>query len=115
MSDAMNFDLAPVVIPVTIYGTAYELREATLDGATKYRNGMIACGTYGPDGKPTSIDPAKMMEADLILLAACLYHNGACVSEDTIRALPNRVVQPLIAKAKEISALGDVKEADVKN
>ena len=88
------------------------MREATADAARVWKNAMAKAVKLGADGKPTSID--GLSDTDSLLVSLCVFdvaRNGP-VPITVVRAWPNRVVDSLFRKIKEISMLEDMENED---
>lgn len=120
MIGEFEFDLTPTEIPVTISGQKYVLCEATDAVAAAFRNAGAAGATLDEDGN-THVGAVGDVQA--VLVAGCLFR---IVEKDdgtewkrhpvplaAVRGWPNRVVQPLFEKAKEISELGEWESAEM--
>ncbi len=115
--DELNFDLEFVVIPVTIGGVKYELREANGDATCRWRNSILNKTKLNDAGKAESIH--NIADTEPILVSLCLFPLGKKknVPVETVRSWPNRVQKKLFEKIKEISELDEDEETkeEVKN
>ena len=104
----MEFDLEPRQESLTIAGKAYILREASEGAACKYRNKAMAAARMA-DGKLVGMDGAADVEP--LLVSLCLWEvtdkGERPVSLATVMGWPARVVKPLFARAKAMSALDE--------
>jgi len=111
----LEFDIAPVQIPIRIDGQGYVMGKASAAAAARWRSELLKLATLGEDGSVKAIGP-EVAELDFPLLAACLRH--ATLDEDgnvrelkdyltveEVRALPNDAVIPLAERLKKISAM----------
>jgi hypothetical protein len=100
-------DLAPVTVDYFIGGKPFQLREATSDGAAKFRN--AAAGTARiTDGKVSGVGNVGDLEP--LLVSLCLFDgDGKPVPLSVVRQWPGRVVRKLFDKAKTISGLDEDK------
>lgn len=112
MSIDLDFgSFEPIVLPVNILGENYLLREASGDAAARYNNAMLKCTTLGPDGRPARLD--GLADVDPFLVSLCIVTaTGKPVRLETVRSWPNRIVQMLAEKVKEISELGPKASAE---
>jgi len=109
--DPFDFsDLRIIEIPVKIGSACYTLVECSADAAARYEEMKLQCAKDYMDGKPTRIEGAGILPIKLLSMCV-LDANNKFVSEEVVKSWPNRVVQSLEAKAKEISELGSKKSA----
>ena len=120
--EELNFDLAPIEIPVTILKKKFILREASGDAACKYRNLQLRSTkmTGSSDNKGlqiTSID--GIADAEPLLVSMCLFAvsdegvvSPKSVSEQFVRTLPSKYVTKLFEKVQEISGLKEELETE---
>jgi hypothetical protein len=124
----MDFDkdsLGLVQIPITFNGKRYWLVEAFGDAVAEYRNALMSGAKINTnaDGKPKTMSMGSMADAALILVSKCLF--GAAddgtirtdafnnvdiryrVPLSTVRVWPNRVLEPLFDKVKQISGIDE--------
>lgn len=119
----LEFDIAPVQIPVRIDGQGYVMSKASAAAAARWRSELLKLATLGEDGSVKAIGP-EVAELDFPLLAACLRH--AMLDEDgnvrelkehltveEVRELPNDAVIPLAERLKKISAMDVTLTKDV--
>jgi hypothetical protein len=91
-------------IPVTIGDKTYTLTEASGDTAALYKNRLFANTELGAEGKPKHV--RNIADLDAYLVSRCLTdENRLAVSEKTVRSWPNRIVEQLAEKAREISGM----------
>lgn len=91
-------------IPVTVGKKEFVLYEASGEAAVRYRNAVIRCSTFGPEGKLERAD--NIASTELLLVQMCLRTKaGHAVPDKTIKGWPNRVFKAIFRKAAEISEL----------
>lgn len=115
--------------PVKFKGRKYILVEASGGTVAKYRTAMLggALMEKSTAGNVKVSGMGGLAEAELVLLAGCLCFADdqgnpvevktgvySTVPIETLRAWPNRVLEPLAARAKEISAIDEKGEDDPK-
>ena len=99
-------DITPIIVPVTISGEQYELREANGNVACQYRNALLKCTQLGPEGKPHKID--GMADVEPLLVSLCMYDSGNHpVPITKVRSWPSRIVKELFNTAKKISQIDE--------
>jgi hypothetical protein len=107
-------DLSLRTEKVMLGGHEYELREATGEAATTYRNAMLKATQLGPNGKPKSLD--GFANAEPLLVSLCLFKKDgvgwSSVDLDVIKSWPSRVQKELFNRAKEMSDLDENENAD---
>lgn len=112
MYEEVSMDLTPTVIPVTLGGEKYELREASGAASVKYKNAVMSGMVLGPDGKPTSAK--NLADTEPFLVSLCLFKIGSekPVELATVLSWPSRVQKRLYKLVKEISDLDETKATD---
>lgn len=112
MTEALNYDLTLVEIPVTIGPDKYILREASGKAACIYRNAMFGHTTLGPEGNPVSF--RGMADIEPLLVSLCLFkaEGNIPMTIDKVREWPSRILTDLYNKAKEISNLAEDEDTD---
>jgi hypothetical protein len=107
----------PKIIPITIDGKRYELRELDADGWSEWQTRQFSYlesqGAILPDGKvkPTSITPLQP-----VLVSLCLYfsqENGGRVEEAVLRKWSYQITEPLYKECRKINGMD--KEDEAKN
>jgi len=112
------FDLKRIIIPIRITekdGTLrkYELKEATSDVATHWRNSIIN-KTKIQDGKAVGL--SNVADSEPLLVSMCLFRAEGKkdnVKLEEVRSWPSRIVKSLFEKAKEISDLDEDEDDNV--
>lgn len=108
----MEFDLTRIEVPVTIGKQKYVLKDADGETSVKYRNAKLSA--YKLDGAGNVIGYDKLNDAELILVAGCLYkvvadQNGKeehhKVSLETVKQFPSKMNEKLFKRAREISEI----------
>jgi hypothetical protein len=105
-------DITPIVIPFDYQGTAYVLKEANGDAATKYQNHNVMHTKIKEDGKPQAMP--GIVDSEPMLVGLCVFTkveadkgpSGKPVGEELVRTWPYRLQNKLYLKAKEISEIG---------
>lgn len=118
MSELDFGDLTPIELHVRIGGQPYLLREASGEAACKFENARLERTQFSAEGKVCGLK--GMSDIEPLLVSLCLFQQQKLlndtlwrpVAEATIRTWPNRVVDRLFKKCKEISGL-DAKEDTV--
>jgi len=113
MNEALEFDLAPISVSVTIGGKPYVLKEASEDAARQWNNANLKAMKMS-DGKLSGMD--GVADNASLLISLCLFDitDGftSPVSLATIRSWPHRITKPLFEKCKSISGLGESGDED---
>lgn len=121
--DQFNFDtLEPVQIPVRYEGRLYLLCDASGGTVARYRNAMLGSAQMqrNQDQSVKISGMGGLADAEFTLLAGCLWYategedgkpvkGKQTVDEKVLRTWPNRVIEPLATKAKEISLVEEDK------
>jgi len=96
---------APREEDVTIGGASYILREASGGTASKHKDATFKAVKVNNQTQTSTF--GGIADADLVLLSECLYDKvtKAPISLSTVRALPNRISEPLVKYLKEISGM----------
>ena len=108
----MNFsDAEKKAVDVTIGEHQYELRQATVNAATNYRN-AISNSFEMKNGQPVRV--RNVANAQPILLLGCLFQkaNGKPCTREFIYALRDDIHTKLVRRAKEISGIQDETDLD---
>lgn len=128
--DPLVFDSVDLsVVPVTIAGMEYLLREPSADIAAKYRNAAAKCAkSQFVDGRVSGMSMDGIGDIEPLLVSMCLFERTAQhsledkgilvqVSLATVRSWPSRIVKPLFDLAKRLGDLDETasKETDAKN
>jgi hypothetical protein len=105
LTEEMEFDsIALIEVPVKIAGVKYTLREASGEAVCAYRDAQIEGTVFNAEGKPVSVK--GLSQVNMLLLSYCLFDDkGTNVPLAVIKAWPNRVIEPLAERVKEISEL----------
>jgi hypothetical protein len=99
----MEFEEGLRIVPVTIGAMKYELREATGEAATAWRNAKTEALQL-KDGKP--VGAKGMASTDPLLLSRCLFDpSNKLVPLVTILAWKDKVQKMLVERLLEISDL----------
>lgn len=111
-------DLKPREETVTLGQRQFLLKEASADVHRQYQNLIVS----GARMEGEKVQFGRVADADLYLLAACLFEITSekrgdqpafvvhrAVSAEFARSLPNRVAEPLITAAKKMSNIGQQK------
>jgi hypothetical protein len=106
-------NLEPIQLRFRIAGRAFILREAPASEVMRWRDYAASTAKWNEDGKFAGT--SGNAKGDLRLLSACLSElrdNGEskAVTMDDLVGWPSRVVEPLMERLREISALTDDNE-----
>lgn len=118
-TEPMDFDLAPIRIPVTVRGKRYILSDATAGAVVQYRNALMK-STRMIDGKVSGVE--GMADAEPLLVSLCLSNlskddplapatdpggNPVPVGIAVVKSFPSSAMKILFDRIKEISGLND--------
>lgn len=117
----LNFDSISLIrVPFKLKGEDYYLQEADGETGCEYRDAKASGMKADIDENGKVVSNSFSMQgahkAELILLSRCLFKgnhengNGERVLHDIIKQWPDRVLQPLVEKVKEISELDAPRE-----
>ncbi len=100
-----TFDLTLIEVSVTLNGEQYTLREADGEAGAEYENARFKGAVIDEETGTVSTLP-NIGDREATLVSLCLFDkDNNRVPEVTIRSWPARVVNPLAAKAREISGM----------
>ncbi len=106
--EPMAFDDEDIAVPVTIGKKQYMLRPADGGTVTRYRNAIMRAIQFKVvDDKPSMTGVGGLADADIILLAGCLWDGENQVSEVFVRAMRGSTMKALFTRAKDLSGIGD--------
>ena len=108
-----NFELEKRVESFEWDNKKYTRREASAATGEKYRATVLECVTIGEDGKPSSFDGmAATSSLPTMLLGECVFPEGGDkpVGKSVIGKWPDRVVNELYNRLKEISELDETED-----
>lgn len=107
--EPLVFDLKPTVIPVTIGGKKYELREASEEAGSTFEAARLQSFVIA-DGKIAGYS-AKAANIRAQLVSDCLFdENNSNPPVLTVKRWPLQVTKRLFEEAKRISGLSDKEE-----
>lgn len=109
----LEFSLEQVTLDVSIDGKPYKLIEISGEVGTRFK-AMVASTLTMTDGKVSSIsDPGN---TELWLISNCLVDDkGKHVSIAILKTWPNRVINKLVEKVREISGFDDDEDTEEKS
>lgn len=114
---ALSFELNVTVVPVSISGKRYEIREMTGQARDKYQDDVQNRFAFDDKNLPTRILKHEGMKA--LLVSLCLFDDtGKPVAIDTIQQWPAKVVDGLFAECSKLNTLNKTtaeNEAAAKN
>lgn len=111
----LNWDsAAPIEETVTIGPSSYILREASGGAASKHKDATFKAVKVNNQTQTSTF--GGIADADLVLLSECLFEDKTSADKPdrrmlmpvqlaTIRAWPNRIIEPLVKYLKEISGM----------
>lgn len=110
----LNWESAePKEEDVTIGTASYILREASGGAASKHKDATFKAVKVNNQTQTSTF--GGIADADLVLLSECLFDKATKVPVllATVRALPNRISEPMVKHLKEISGMeaADTKES----
>jgi hypothetical protein len=95
-------DLAPREVPVRLGKQEYILAEASAGAAAAYDNRKMKGATLGEDGTFARLE--NLADLRPYAISLCLRkENGEMVTEEWVRSLPDRIIDPLYDRLREIS------------
>lgn len=111
MNDEFDYDSLEVIdVPVKYGGKKYVLREASGDTGRKFNDARTKCMHF-QDGGVSGVEGVGGLP--IYLLSMCLFEtdeDGVVqpkrhVTQEALKSWPERVIQPLFMKAREIGEL----------
>ena len=108
----LNFEsIEPIEVPVTIAGKTYTLVEAVGEAVEVWRDAQISGTEFNAEGKPVRV--SGLSGLNMLLLSRCLLDpERKPVPLAVIKRWPNRIIEPLAEKVKEISELVEKKTGE---
>jgi len=113
----LSYDLNVSIVPVTIAGKSYQIREMSGLSRDKYQDDVQTRFAFDDKNLPTRIIKHEGMKA--LLISLCLFdESGAAVPISTIQTWPSKVVDGLFAECSKLNTLNKTQgenEAAAKN
>jgi hypothetical protein len=100
-------DIQPIEIPFEYNGVKYLLKEANGAAAKRFKNERTNRLKYGPNGKLESLKDIADLAPMLVTLCVTT-EKGAAIPQTVIEQWPDKLVQRLFLKAKEISGFDEI-------
>jgi hypothetical protein len=107
-------DLEPVVVPVTIKGQKYNLREALEDAAVKINNARAGAARFtgGELNRVHGVGELQPLAVSLCLFKVDANGGETAVSVETVKRWPTRIVKDLYDRLISISGMDEKKTVE---